>query len=502
MSLPTAPLVLGIDLGTSGVRAMICSVAGEVVAGASVPLVAGRLAADGMPTLLPQDAKDGYREQSPDAWWEAVRQATHAAIEQARLARGAPLELVGVCVDGTSGTIVAVDAANRPTRAAIMYNDARSTAEAAELNRPAGEHCAKLGYRFDASYALAKILWIARREPDVWTRTARVVHQADYIVGRLSGDFSITDYSNALKTGFDLIDDCWPAWLSQFAGITERLPRVVAPATAISAISPSAAEATGIPPGVAVFAGATDGVAACLASGLRNFGDYSTTLGTTLVFKGMSQRIVQDPNGLIYSHKLPGGAWLPGAASNTGAAWITNWFAGEDPQALDLRAATFLPGRVLAYPLVGRGERFPIVAPKITGFVTPETSDTAERFAACLVGTAMIERLSYHTMDLACAPTGGAVYSTGGGSRSDVWTQCRADATGRLFHRPATPESAFGSAILAAAGAHFGDLGEAIRSMVRVERTFEPDQTRIAAYDDLYGQFVEELSRRQSPAAG
>jgi sugar (pentulose or hexulose) kinase len=92
--------------------------------------------------------------------------------------------------------------------------------------------------------------------------------------------------------------------------------------------------------------------------------------------------------------------------------------------------------------------------------------------------------------------TGGAVYATGGGSRSDVWTQCRADATGRVFHRPKTAESAFGSAILAATGAHYGNLAEAIRGMVRAERTFEPTRAVAAEYDDMYGRFVAELTRR------
>jgi len=480
---------------------MLCSVAGEVLAVSAVPLAADSPSSPGS-TIASASSGAKVHEQSPHAWWDAVQLAVRQTMDRAEHLRGAPLEIAGVCVDGTSGTIVALDAANRPTRAAIMYNDARSAAEGTELTSAGGDHCAKLGYRFDASFALAKILWIARHEPEVWRRTARVVHQADYIVGQLSGEFSTTDYSNALKTGYDVVDERWPTWISQFDGISERLPRVVAPATEIGRISASAADATGIPQGVAIFAGATDGVAACLASGLRDFGDYNTTLGTTLVFKGISPNLVRHPDGWIYSHKLPGGAWLPGAASNTGAAWIADWFAREDPRQLDLAAAPLLPPRTLAYPLVGRGERFPFVAPNASGFVVPETGDVAERFAACLAGTAMIERLAYQVLDQACGVSGGAIYSTGGGSRSDVWMQCRADATGRPIHRPATAESAFGSAILAAAGAHFANLAEAVRQMVRIERTFEPNRAATAAYDELYGRFLAELTRRGELPAG
>ncbi|HEY2840513.1 MAG TPA: FGGY-family carbohydrate kinase, partial [Pirellulales bacterium] len=298
------PVVLGVDLGTSGVRAMACGLAGQVVARVSVSLATGSPPLSSpssnspAPSLVTAAATPGaevFREQSSEAWWQAVCAAVRQVIEQAEQRRRQPLELLGVCVDGTSGTVVALDAAGRPTRPAIMYNDARATAEAAELNNASGDHCARLGYRFDTSFALAKMLWIARREPDVWQRTTRLIHQADYIVGQLSGDFSTTDCSNALKTGYNLIDDRWPEWLSSFDGISARLPRVVAPGARLGEMSAAGFEATGISRGVPIFAGATDGVAACLASGLRDFGDYNATLGTTLVFKGMSPRIVRHP---------------------------------------------------------------------------------------------------------------------------------------------------------------------------------------------------------------
>ena len=190
----------------------------------------------------------------------------------------------------------------------------------------------------DSSFALPKIGWIARHEPLVFERTARFVHQADYIVGKLTGDFTVTDYSNALKTGFDLREDRWPRWINELPGVVERLPAVVAPGTPIGRISADAAATTGLPSGLTVVAGATDGVAAALASGLRVPGDYNTTVGTTLVFKGLSRDIVRHRQGLVYSHKLPGGLWLPGAASNTGAAWIAAWFPGGVVKDLD-RAA-------------------------------------------------------------------------------------------------------------------------------------------------------------------
>ena len=118
----------------------------------------------------------------------------------------APDRLAAVSVDGTSGTLVAVDADGRPLRPALMYNDPRATAEADRLNASCGDHCEKLGYRFASSFALAKIAWLERHDPDAFRRAARFVHQADYVAGRLTGSADVSDYSNALKTGYDLVD--------------------------------------------------------------------------------------------------------------------------------------------------------------------------------------------------------------------------------------------------------------------------------------------------------
>ncbi|MBI2827513.1 MAG: FGGY-family carbohydrate kinase [Planctomycetia bacterium] len=483
-------LLVGLDLGTSGVRALAVAADGRVVARGGVAL-----ATSGPPE--PEGAAAaGRHEQSPEAWWGAVCQAIAAVVAAVTGAGYALTDLRAVCIDGTSGTLVPVDATGQPTRPAIMYSDARSAAEAAELNEAAADYCERLGHRFDASYALPKILWLARREPAAWERTAYCWHQTDYIASRLTGVVPATDYSNALKTGYDLLDECWPAWLDRWPGVADRLPNVVPSATPIGRISATAAAATGLPVGTTVVAGATDGVAASIASGLARPGDYNTTLGTTLVFKGISRELARHPQGTIYSHRLPGGMWLPGAASNTGGAWIDAWFAGADSRALDRAAQQHLPGHVVAYPLVGRGERFPFVAPQATGFVVPEPAETVERYAACLVGTALVERLAYEVLDTACGSGGGAVYATGGATASDVWMQCRADVTGRVVHRAAAPESAFGSAVLAAAGTVYKGLPEAIHAMVRIERSFEPSVGQAAGCDELFAAFRSELDKR------
>jgi sugar (pentulose or hexulose) kinase len=478
------PLVLGVDLGTGGVRALAATATGHVVAHASAETDA---------TVRPTGR--GH-EQSPHVWWQNARNCLEQLQCTLRDRGYAPEHVHGLAVDGTSGTLLAVDAAGEPIRPALMYNDARATVEAAELNDRARAWCAAAGYRIEPSFALAKIVWLQQRENESFARASRFIHQADYIVGRLTGNFSVTDYSNALKTGYDLVHERWPDWLAALPGIAERLPLVVAPGTVVGEVSAEAAASTGLRKGLPVVAGATDGVAAAVAAGVRRTGDYNTTLGTTLVFKGVSSQPTNDPHGLIYAHKLPGNRWLPGAASNCGAGWIRAWYPGRSPEELDRAASAYLPSRKVAYPLVGRGERFPFRSISAERFCDPAAANEAEEFAAYLTGTALVERAAYERLDQVCQTSGGDVYSTGGGSKSDLWMQCRADITGRIIHRPQVAESAFGSAILAAAGTVFSALDEATMAMAHEARSFEPAQGKAVQCDELYLRFRDELRRR------
>ena len=479
------PIFIGVDLGTGGVRAVAATEKGDVVAQSAASLDRA---------VLPSEP--GRHEQDPNAWWTSASEATQGLLSSLSAAGIGNDRLRAIAVDGTSGTLVCLDRDGTPVRSAIMYNDGRASDEARDLTHVADAFCQRLGYRFEASYALSKALWVQRNEPDTFGRTVRSLHQGDFIEGCLTGNSGTSDYSNALKTGYDLVEERWPDWLDQFSGLRERLPDVVAPGTRIGTVSDTAAENTGLPAGLPVIAGATDGTAACLASGVRRPGDYNTTLGTTLVFKGIATEICRHPDGLIYSHKLPGGLWLPGAASNTGAEWIEHLFPNADPATLDAQAQSALPSACIAYPLARTGERFPFAAAEAEGFCVPEVASEVANYAARLQGTALVERLAYEVLDKTADTRGGDVYCTGGGSRSDVWSQCRADATGRVLHRPACPESAFGSAILAATGVHFGDVWDAIESMVRVERTFEPSTEHKARYDTLFAGLTKELDQR------
>ena len=479
------PVFLGLDLGTGGVRVVAATSNGEVLA-----------TADKSFDRRSEQVQEAWHEQDAESWWRAVSAAIRDAIGQIRQSHVGAKRIKAIAVDGTSGTLVCVDRHGRCLRPPIMYNDGRADREAVELTERAGPFCAKLGYRIAASYAAAKIRWIQRHEPACFKSTRWFLHQADFVSNRLTGAFGATDYSNALKTCYDLVEERWPAWIDHFDGIRQRLPEVVAPGTDLGKIDANIAKCLELPDHVKVVSGATDGMAAFVASGVTDIGDDNTTLGTTLVFKRLSDRLANDPRGPLYSHKMPDGRWLPGGASNTGGEWIARDFAHEDLATLDGTARPKLPSNHLAYPLARTGERFPFSRPDAEGFCEPRTTDRGVIYAAKLQGVALVERLSYEMLDKATGLAGRNIYATGAASRSDVWLQLRADVTQRTIHRPTHPSSAFGSAILAASATNFSDLWSAMHGMVRIARSFQPDASLAHIYDEKYDAFTDMLRQR------
>ncbi len=475
--------VVGLDVGTQGARALAVDAAGRVLAAASQ-----RLPERAGPPLPP-----GWSEQEVDSWWEAAR----ACLQQVG-AQVAPERMVAIAVTATSGTVVPVDAAGRALRPALMYNDARAVEEAAQVQEAGRALAAKLGYAFQASFALPRLLWIRIHEPELFERTACFLHAADYLVLRLTGELGLSDSSNALKTGYDLLELCWGKWIERDLGIPlANLPRVTARGTRIGAVSAAAARETGLSPGLAVAAGATDGTAAFLASGAIAPGEWNATLGTTLVVRGVSRDLVRDPAGRIYCHRHPEGYWLPGGASSTGGEWLERRFAGADWPALDRQALALSPTPLTVYPLARRGERLPFVAPAAEGFIeAPAGTETGALYAAHLEGTACLERWVFEVMESLGVPVGPRIHVTGGAARSREWLQIRADLLGRTLVRPQVVEAAFGAALLAAAGTLHSSRSAAVRAMVHPECAVEPRPALRDAYEALYARFREACARR------
>ena len=436
--------------------------------------------------------RDGARhEQEPEQWWTATSAACRAALADV------PRKNVrGVAVDATSGTICLVDDAGRALTRGLMYDDTRAVNEAAQANDAGGAVWARLGYhRMQSAWGLPKLLWLLREKRELVTRTARLAHQSDFITRRLAGTATATDTSNALKTGCDLCADDWPREVFEKLDIPlEILPPVVRSGARLGSVCAAAEAATGIPAGAAIIAGMTDGCASQIGAGALRVGSWNSVLGTTLVLKGVAPDLIRDPLGVVYSHRSPDGGWLPGGASSVGAATDPWGFAGCDLDEMSTRAAVLGPAGAIAYPLAGRGERFPFHAPEAEGFLLGAPRDEFDRYAALLQGVGFIERLCFDYLDLLDAPTGGDLLLTGGGAKSRAWCQLRADILGRPVKLPENAEAALGMAVLAAADGR--DVADTAVAMVRIRETLDPQPDRTRIFLEPYLRLVDELARR------
>ncbi|MBM4089060.1 MAG: carbohydrate kinase [Planctomycetes bacterium] len=478
--IPEQACVIGLDMGTSGARAVAIDFGGRVLAEthASLPSEATRV--------------DGpFVEQDPHSWTVAVRQTLAA------LTRLLPptAHVAGLSVDATSGTFLLADQHDQPLTPGVMYSDQRAADITANVADCLQADLAPYGIRIASSFALPKIIHLARTIPETFARCRRVIHQTDWIVGFLCGRYDVTDISTALKTGADPGRLTWPDAIEQLGVPRAILPRIVLPGTPVGAVTLEAAAVTGLPRGTPVVAGCTDGTAGCLASGACQNGDLNVTLGTTLVFKAISAQPIVDPAGAMYNHRHPAGGYLPGAASSTGADWVSEHFRGADLDALSRDADRRLPTRAIVYPLEKTGERFPFVHARAAGFGLLDIPDPTTRFAAGMEAVAFLERMAldrFQELGLSPGPT---VYATGGGAANDVWLRIRATVNRRTYTVPRHAGCAVGAAVLAAMPV-MGSCQEAVTRLVRGGRHIEPHAAWSDAYDELYQRFRAALVAR------
>ncbi|MGV3764264.1 FGGY-family carbohydrate kinase [Parapedobacter sp.] len=468
---------IGIDVGTQGVRASLVTETGEVLGEASRKF-----------TLT----SDSRMEQSPADWWHSTLEVMDEL--HAGRAHGDAYQVVAVGVDSTSGTVIPLDRANRPLHSAIMYSDPRS-AEVGRRVKALAERHVPAGYTgFNASSGLSKMVWFVETYPEKAAEIHKWIHASDYITGMLCGRFDVTDYTNALKSGYDVAAFRWPEYLTAELPLQrEWLQEVVPSGTPIGHLHEELAVRWGMPQ-AQVVAGMTDGCASQVASGAVRPGEWNTTIGTTLVIKGVTNEAVHDPEGRLYSHRHPDGYWMPGGASNTGADWVATDF-GTDLQQLDKAAAGLIPTGLLAWPLKQTGERFPFIAPDAKGFM-PAGVSLAQGFAAGMEGVAFIERMAYELIEQLSGERVHAVYTAGGGSNSDTWLRIRTNVLGRPIYKCRDANGAVGAAIGAASRTRFGSVAEAARSMTVVDREVIPEPALVGRYETDYGNFVVEMKKK------
>jgi D-ribulokinase len=414
--------VLGIDVGTSGVRIAARGRGGALLAMSQAPMVA--LVSD-----------HGRMLQNPQTWWDALG-AAFSTIDLAGL------RILALAIDGTSGTIVPIDAQGNATGFGSMYNDPAALECVTRIAAVAPAETAALG----GTSPLARAILMGGH---------RIVHQADWLMGRMCGVFDVSDENNALKSGYDPVTREWPQWVDKVFDVT-RFPRVVAAGTRVGKVLSTIADQFKLPRDCAVVAGTTDGCAAFLASGAAEAGDGVTSLGTTLTLKLLSATPVFAPEFGIYSHRI-GDTWLAGGASNTGGAVLAQHFPQEKIVELSVVVDPNKPTGLDYYPLPKVGERFPINDPTLQPRLLPRPDDERVFFQAMLEGVATIEALGYHKLgELGASPLR-SIRTVGGGAANDAWTAIRLRKLGVAQLESQSEHAAMGVARLAWRGIGHAD---------------------------------------------
>lgn len=475
--LPTRQIMIGLDVGTTGARALAAATNGDVLAEASV-------------LLANPPSRAFVREQDPEDWWFCACKTLRQVCNQLR-AKGLLGYLLGMAVTSTSGSLVLADDAGRPLRPAILYDDMRGLPIAEELNRK----LASGSMTYGSSFSLIKACWVRQEEPAIWDQVHRLVHPTDWLTGRLTGCYEISDETNALKLGYNNEVTNWDAAVSIMNIPPAMLPQIVRPGTRVGSVSPKAVE-TGLEPGTPVFAGATDGITSLISSGAHKAGDANTTLGTTIVWKVLSLKKPFVGEGM-YCHRHPAGFWAPGAAGNSGSGAITCDDTTCPPAEMDRLAADHLPSPFVCYPLPAKGERFPFLNPEAAGFFEGKPSSPVESYAAQLQSLALIERWGYERLESSAIEIGNVIFSTGSAATSPALCQLRADVLKKRIVRCQHPTSAFGAAILAASGAVYeGDVQAAVNDMTCIREVFNPEEAAGEEYDRIYSAFRDACANR------
>jgi sugar (pentulose or hexulose) kinase len=408
-------LAIGIDVGTSGVRAAALSGEGDVLAFAQYLFA------------------DPAHRRVPARWWAGVSHCLDGLSDQISLSG-----VLGLAVDGTSGTVLAVDAAGAPVGEVLMYNDPCPAKDIVAAIDAAAPHDSPAR---GANSGLARAAYLSR-QPGV----ASLMHQADWLLLQLGLARPSSDENNALKTGYDPNTESWPSWIAAAGmdiGLLPEVRRAGVPLAPIGLVG----KRWNLSPDCRLHAGTTDGCASFLATGAQAIGDAVTALGSTLVLKLVSGTPVNAPQFGVYSHRV-GDLWLVGGASNTGGAVIKALIGDDRIEQLTERMDAHTPTQLNYYPLLVPGERFPINDPVFQPRLAPRPADDAIFFQAILEGITEVERLGYERLAALGAPSLRSIRTVGGGAKNPVWTAMRQREMAVEFLAPHSREAAVGTAFL------------------------------------------------------
>ncbi len=413
---------IGIDLGTSGCRVIAIDDQQNIIASSQLALAVDSSA------ITPT-------EQDPAYHWQVVKQVLSDVITQCQ-----NVTIKAIAVDATSGSIILTDGHGQPISPILMYNDARAVKQSEQIAKVAPTQSGAHG----ATSSLAKLLYLQQHSE--LPTDAKLLHQTDWINYNLGAPLGISDENNALKTGYDPVERCWPQWIDDVSNISV-LPKVVPPGTVIGQLSEQLCQDFNLTTRPDIIAGTTDSIAALLATGANKSGDAVTSLGSTLVVKLISDKPLFLPEQGIYSHRLAD-KWLVGGASNTGGAVLKHYFNKLQLQQLSEQISL---NEVVPdfYPLLSAGERFPINDPNMQPRLSPRSNNDVAFLHAMLEGMAKIEQQAYHCLQHAGATPLTSLRTVGGGAVNQMWQTIRQQYIPVPFITPEHTETAYGAARIA-----------------------------------------------------
>lgn len=489
--------LLGLDIGTSGCKALLVDPQGIVLASAS----------EEYPLLTP---RPGWAEQEPEQWWEAS-----IGVLRQLSARSEALGVKPVAL-GLTGQMhgsVFLNADGKPIRPALLWNDARTAVECQEMEERVGLQQLReiAGNPALTGFQAPKILWLRNHEPDAYRQVHQVLLPKDFIRYRLTRGFA-TDASDA--AGTLLLDLAKRDWSAEILGALEIphdwLPEVYEGPDVTGHLSTKAAQLTGLPQGLPVIAGGGDNAAAAVGSGVVAEGTASVSVGTSGVIFAYSDQLKIDLNGALHAfcHAVPGKYHLMGVVLSAGGSlrWYRDTLAaeefaaarqsGRDPYELLMdQAAQVPPGAegLFFLPYLA-GERTPHMDPHARGaWVGLSLAHRKEHLVrALLEGVAFALKDSLvRTKALGVQPE--ALRTVGGGVRSQLWRQIIAAVLGTPLQGLEVEEGpSFGAALLAGVGAGvFRSVEEAVAHCVRPqEKANAPDSDLKPLYQSLYHQYA------------
>jgi xylulokinase len=486
-------LLLGIDIGTTAAKAALFS-------------PDGRLQAVGQAEYKVNHVRPGWVEQDPEDWWLA----TCIAIRQALVnVPGGEEQIGGVAVSAQAPTLVALDRFGQPVRPALIWMDRRAEAEVRQINEQLGAETVYrvTGNRTDAFYVAPKLLWFKNHEPDLFKKTHKLVQINGYINYRLTSAYSLDNVHAGLLQLRNYMTGEWSAALCDLCGVEpSQFPEILPGHHIQGEVTPEAAEATGLRPGTPVMVGTVDGAAAAVEAGAVDPGSAAEMTGTSTVLIMPNDGSVTESAFIAMPHAIPGLHLLLGAMVASGASlrWYRDQFGQVEIQAasnlkldpfdlLTQQAAQIKPGSdgLIFLPYM-MGERAPLWHTNARGvfFGVSLATQKAAFIRAILEGTAFALR---HNVEVArkAGVTLTEVRSVGGGTRSALWNQIKADVLGVPVLLPkASVGAPFGDAVLVGMGLGlYPDVNRSLREIVQLQTRYEPNADNHARYNQVYPIF-------------